>query len=493
MAVMRGKTVTSEISHSGRRLAFGAMASAVVNAIKLILQLLLFPVMARLLGPDEFGLYALALPTVALVALLADGGLGATLAREDESSELIWSSAFWALLLMGVTLAICSTLFGLVLGHLAMQPRLPGMICLLSVSLVFMTLSVVPAARLARRKHLGMAAFTELTSNLLGAAIAVAMAWYGAGAWSLAVQYLFIYAARAILLNVAAFHPPRAIFNVRALQHHLISGGILIAMRICEYTGRVVENFLVNRILGTTMLGSYTFGNQVSKVATEAAANVIWATLYVQALTGKRGQIVVLHRRLCRLLAIALFPFAFLGAAAAPEMVSLLLGPKWIGLSFFLRIFLPIYSFSAICSQTAPILLAYGRFDIFFWCIFGLSVGRVLAIGLGFWFGLHGAMYSMVFVTSAFCASMLIFPAKATGCRALPMLQGLIGPAISALVASGCYLLLVSILEINISSTCFGLALGLLTYALSMALIDRKQLGEDWAIVRGLVSFPGLS
>jgi O-antigen/teichoic acid export membrane protein len=486
-------TVTSEISHSGRRLAFGAMASAAVNAIKLILQLLLFPVMARLLGPDEFGLYALALPTVALIALLADGGLGATLAREDESSELIWSSAFWALLLMGVTLAICSTLFGLLLGHVAKQPRLPGMICLLSVSLVFISLSIVPSARLARRKHLGIGAFTELVSNVLGAAIAVAMAWYGAGAWSLAAQYLFVFAARAILLNLAAFHPPQAIFSFRALQHHLMSGGVLIAMRICEYTGRVAETFLINRIFGTATLGSYTFGNQVSKVATEAASNVIWATLYVQALTGEKGQIVVLHRRLCRLLAIALFPFTFLGAAAAPEMVSLLLGPKWIGLSFFLRIFLPAYSFSAICSQAAAILLAYGRFDIFFWCIFGLSVGRVLTIGLGFWFGLHGAMYGLLFVFSVFCASMLVFPVKATGCRALPMLQGLIGPAISALVASACYLILISRLGTSIASTCLGLALGLLTYVLSMALIDRKQLGEDWTIVRGIISFPRLA
>ena len=53
--------MTPEITHSSRRLAFGAMASGAVNAIKLILQLLLIPVMARLLGPDEFGLYALAL------------------------------------------------------------------------------------------------------------------------------------------------------------------------------------------------------------------------------------------------------------------------------------------------------------------------------------------------------------------------------------------------------------------------------------------------
>ena len=98
----RGKSILKseknpalEDSAGGRKVAIGAIASGAVNIIKVAIQLLLLPVMARLLGPDEFGLYALALPTVSLVGLLADGGLGATLAREQESSSLIWSSAFW--------------------------------------------------------------------------------------------------------------------------------------------------------------------------------------------------------------------------------------------------------------------------------------------------------------------------------------------------------------------------------------------------------------
>jgi O-antigen/teichoic acid export membrane protein len=314
------------------------------------------------------------------------------------------------------------------------------------------------------------------------------MAWHGAGAWSLAAQYLVIFGIRAVLLNFAAFHRPGAVFSFSALQHHFVSGGAMIAIRMSEYAGRLIENFLVNRMFGTTLLGSYTFGNQVSKVSTEAASNVIWAALYVQALTGEKGQIVILHRRLCRMLGIALLPCTFLAAAAAPEIVSLLLGPKWIGLTLFLQAFLPTYSLGVISSQTAPILLAYGRIDIFFWCIFGLSLGRVLAISLGWWFGLDAAVCGIVFVTLIFCAAMLLFPAKATGCRALPMLRGLVGPAISAVVASACYVAIVSVFGANITWMCLGLAAGLIAYGLSMVLIDRRRLGEDWTIARRIIS-----
>src|SRR5215472_6380821 len=113
---------------SGRRIALGAIASGGVNLIKVGLQLVLLPVMARLLGPEEFGLYALVLPTIAFVTTLADGGLGTTLVREPESSSLVWSSAFWLLLMTGSGLAICASIFGVFFGTFIAQPRISPMI-----------------------------------------------------------------------------------------------------------------------------------------------------------------------------------------------------------------------------------------------------------------------------------------------------------------------------------------------------------------------------
>jgi len=476
-------------SSGSRRVAFGALALGAVSLIKVGLQLALLPVMARLLGPDEFGLYALALPTVALVALLADGGLGNTLAIEDESSVLVWSSAFWALLFMGTGLSLAAAAFGLVLGHVTNQPRLPAMIALLSLSLVFLTVSVAPSARLVRRKNLGTGAGIDLSSTIIGAIIAVTMAWYGAGAWSLAVQYVAVFGIRALLLNAVAFHFPEAKFSFSALRPHLASGGIMIASRMSEYAGKVTETFLVDRIFGTALLGNYTFGNQVSKFVTDAAANVIWSALYVQALSGSKEAIIILHRRLCRLLGITLFPSMFLAAVAAPELVSLFLGPKWVHLSFLLRVFFPLYSFSVICSQTAPILLAYGRFDIFFWCMAAVSVGRVVAILLGFWIGFAGATYAVAFVTILFCIAMLVFSTKPTGCQPIPMLLGLIRPAAASLVAVVAYVAATGAIGSSGPWAMFGsLAAGALTYLLVMLLIDYKSLKEDWLTTRRIMA-----
>ena len=70
-----------------RRLALGTLLGGAANLCRVCLQIVMLPVMARLLGPNEYGLYALAMPTITFVTMLADGGLGSSLARESEADE----------------------------------------------------------------------------------------------------------------------------------------------------------------------------------------------------------------------------------------------------------------------------------------------------------------------------------------------------------------------------------------------------------------------
>lgn len=478
-------TPVRDTQADNRKVAFGALATGTVNLIKIAIQLLLLPVMARLLGPDEFGLYALALPSVSLIAILSDAGLGASLSREDESSSVVWSSAFWVLALLGIMLTFISALLGVIMGYVAGQPRVSALIALLSISLFFMAMAVVPSARLTRRKNLGLSAVIELTAAVAGTAVAVFMAWEGAGAWSLAAQFLVTYALRSLLLNLAAFHLPRPEFNFKAIRPHMISGGFLVGSRLSDYAGRATENILVFRIFGTATLGNYSFASQISKYATDSVSNVVWAALYVQALTGDKEGIAVLYRRLCRLLGVLLFPASFIAAAAAPELVQLLLGPKWVDLSFLLRFLLPLYTFHVILSLMTAILLAYGHFRFQFWSTVGLSLGRVIAIALGMWIGLAGAIIALAIVFLLYGITLIVAPAKATNCNPSELIGDLLRPAISAVLAAGVYLIVTRFFDFdNFARMISGLFASMLAYVILIIIIDRKDLMRDWTTIR---------
>jgi O-antigen/teichoic acid export membrane protein len=468
-------------------LAFGAIASGTVNILKIGLQLLSLPIMARLLGPTEFGVYALALPTVSFVSLLADGGLGATLAREPESSSLVWSSAFWFMIFAGFGLAVCASVFGIFLAYIVQQPRLTAMIAVLSISLVFLVLSVPAAARLTRRRNLEAAAASELVGNLAGTAMAILLALHGAGAWSLVAQYLTVYGIRALILNVVAFELPRLEFSFESIRSHIASGGLMIGTRLSDYVGRIGENVFIDRIFGTALLGSFTFGIQISRSATETLGNVTWAALYVQALTSERANVVAVHRRFCRLLGGLLFPATFLVAASAPELIDVLLGSRWTALPLMLRVFLPMSAFSVIAAQVGPILLAIDRFRFFFWCSIGLAIARLCVICAGYWVGLEGVVFGLAAVTSVYFFTLIILAEPSTECRIIPLLRGLAGPLISSLIGACVCLLAIRSFQPGPTNVFISLSLGTIVYLVCMVLFDRSGLKEDWDIVRAML------
>src|ERR1700680_3734775 len=149
-----------------RRLAFGTLALGFSNLFRVGLQIVMVPLMARLLGPDEFGLFALAMPTITFVMILADGGFGSSLAREPESNVEVWSSAFWALLGAGIVLGIGVIIWSVVVADLAHQPRLPPIMAALSVCLLLYVVTVPSAALLLRHARLSVGPISDILSSV---------------------------------------------------------------------------------------------------------------------------------------------------------------------------------------------------------------------------------------------------------------------------------------------------------------------------------------
>jgi O-antigen/teichoic acid export membrane protein len=95
------------------------------NVFRILFQLMMLPLMARLVGPSELGAYAVAAPVLSFITLLSEAGLGDSLAREKSNDTLAWSSAFWRLMASATLLAVGVYGVSFIVAYLAHQPRLP--------------------------------------------------------------------------------------------------------------------------------------------------------------------------------------------------------------------------------------------------------------------------------------------------------------------------------------------------------------------------------
>jgi PST family polysaccharide transporter len=481
-------TVSDQPPLDRRRLAFGSMVMGVVNVTKVGLQVLMLPLMARLLGPADFGLYALALPTIGLLLVLTDAGLANSMAREPDSNRRVWSSAFWVMQGLGVSMAILAIGLSFVIAGVAHQPRLPPLMTLLALSFVIMGWGVLPTARLMRDARLEWAACADITSTILGAVVAIVMALNGAGAWSLAAQFVVVNAIRALVLNIAAPIRPRLQFDWSTLRGHLGFGGSVVASKLLGFVGPLAENALVGRWMGAAALGSYSLSNQVPRFLYDAVGNPLWANMYVQALRQTAEETAEGFYRLMRIYSLLVVPAAALGGAAMIPIVDLFLGPKWQGTGLLMSILLPGMAVGAVGSLASALMLARGHGWLNL-SIGGLVViGRIVAVALIPLYGLTGAALGLVVcavlgLIASVWATQRVFPID--GGKVVKMLAPTI--AASAIAGFLCWAAL-QWRTPSLGWTIVCEAGALVVLVGSLVLFDRRGLTADLQVVRGLLN-----
>ncbi|MFJ7438104.1 oligosaccharide flippase family protein [Methylorubrum thiocyanatum] len=470
-----------------RTLAVNVLAGGGANLVKIGLQLVMLPLMAHLLGPAEFGVYALALPTVAFFMTLADGGLGASLAREPTQSREIWSTAFWLVLMVGAGLTLIVAGWGVILAQLSREPRVADVMGLLSVSFLFVTVSVLPYARLTRERRLAAISGADLAGNLIGAAVAVMLALGGAGAMSLAAQYVILYLVRGSVLNLLAFVRPSLVFRPAMLKAHVSTGSALVASRLVDFAGRLVENLVFGRNFGPAALGTFTFANQVPRFVCEAASGPLWGALYAHALREDDAHLARLHAKLVHILSLLLAPVAFLTAAVVPGLILRILGPAWSDAATILSILIPFYALNAVAHQSGALLLAKGSG----WTLFRLSlllvVARVAAVLPGPWLGPFGVAWGIGVAQVLFAGLMLRAPGRIGLSPTGPLLRGMLAPTLAGIAAGLACHVIVQGAPTEIPRIALGLVAGLVGYLVVLFLLEGSRLREDLGGLRRLM------
>ncbi|HKE93126.1 MAG TPA: oligosaccharide flippase family protein, partial [Povalibacter sp.] len=142
-------------------------------------------IVLRLLAPADYGLIAIVSVIIALLASVAELGLGASVIQSANlrPEELAAVSGLVVLcnIAIGVLLALCAPLFAWFYG----EPRLTALIQVASLSFAFFALNTVPQALAYRDMNFKWLAMVELTGVLVSGVATLILALFGFGVWAL--------------------------------------------------------------------------------------------------------------------------------------------------------------------------------------------------------------------------------------------------------------------------------------------------------------------
>jgi O-antigen/teichoic acid export membrane protein len=256
-----------------QKAAKGVVWTAVQNWGSQVVSLAIFFVLARLLGPAEFGLVALAdVFLVFMQVFLAEGFAKALIQRQQiDHSHL--DTVFW--LNLGMSLLLCAITLGSA-GWLAQQfdtPALAPILRAFSVLFVITSFSTVQQAVLERAFAFRVMALRSLVAMAVSGGVGVTMALAGAGVWSLVGQRIvYELLAVAVLWRLSDWRPGLSV-NLAALKQLWGFGINTFGFNVLTFFHSRADDLLIGYFLGATALGYYSVAYRVLTILTYLLVN----------------------------------------------------------------------------------------------------------------------------------------------------------------------------------------------------------------------------
>jgi PST family polysaccharide transporter len=288
-------------------------------------------VVARLIGPGEFGIGAAAVALnvvlwVGVNALFADA-----LVQRAAVDDVMAASAFWSSVAMGLVCAVFQAGAGWLVAASLGDSRLIAMSALLGLSLPLVGAGGVMQGLLTRRLAYRVLAGRTIIGQGLGTAAGIAAALGGAGAWAPVLQQLVTSSAGALALLLGAGWRPHAVWRWQPVRALLQVGVPLTASTLVLTARYRLFALMLGGTAGATALGETHMAFRLVDTVRELCSTALWR-LMLPVLAGRQHDEAALRAAVDRLLArssTVMLPLCGAMALFLPFAVHRLLGPAW--------------------------------------------------------------------------------------------------------------------------------------------------------------------
>ncbi len=415
---------------TGRQAAWNYLVFALSKSSTLIMTV----VVARILDPTEFGIFALALLVVNLFDYVKDLGVGSAMVQSRRDWSMLAPTGMALSVMFGlIASALMALTAGLTAGALK-QPELAGMIRFLAIGLALSALSTVPAAWLRRSMDFRARLLPEFAGAFAKTAVTIGLAVGGFGVWSLAYGQLVAVAVMTPLYWLVARQRPALALN-REMSGELLRFGIPVtAVTLLAYAIYNVDYLAIGTRLGTDELGLYTLAYRIPELLVLNLCIVVSDVLF-SALSGLQHDSDRLGRHYLEALSVVMALTAPIGvgmAVTAVPLVATLYGDQYAGsapILAVLALYTVIYSASF---HAGDVFKAVGRPGV----LTAVSAAKlVVVIGPIWW----AAGYSATLVAWALVATEFVHFAirmavlhRVVTFRWVDLAGALVGPVLAA-------------------------------------------------------------
>jgi O-antigen/teichoic acid export membrane protein len=356
-----------DLKQRALRGGFAKMCAQVANYALRIGSLM---VMARLLSPRDFGLVGMVTAFTGVLSLFRDFGLSAATVQRVDVTEHQMSTLFWINLLVGAVLSLLTAAVAPLAVAFYHEPHLFWVTIAVGSSFLFNSAGVQHSALLQRQMRFTALATIDVISWTGSTLIGISLALAGFGYWALVGAAVSLPVVGTICMWFATrWFPgrPRKGVELRSMMRF---GGGLTLTGLIVYVAYNFEKVLLGRFWGADAVGLYGRAYQLSTIPTDNLNSAVGEVAF-SALSRVRDDPPRFRSYFLKAYSLVLaltLPITMAVALFAPELIAVLLGPKWKESAPIFRLL-------------SPTILIFALINPIGWLIFSLGmVGRSLRV-----------------------------------------------------------------------------------------------------------------
>ncbi|MDT0593661.1 lipopolysaccharide biosynthesis protein [Glaciecola petra] len=461
---------------------FGNVALRVIAIISL----------ARLLGPEEFGLFALAAVVVSICSILVDSGLGGALIKKSNISKEDYETVFVFNVLVSVLLTFLLILISDSFGKFYDSNELSTLLKALSVVLIVKALSIVQMTKLTKELKFKPQAKIVLLSYLISLIVACVLAFYGYGYWALVWQQIIEASLTAIMFIIYANYFPKFKFNTKSFKDLYSFGLKLMLASFIKTIYQQTATLIIGKRFDPGTVGLFNQANKIIELYVNAISAIIDKASFpilVKQLE-KNGDLTEdLKRLLITSCFLSFFAISVIGGMS-DSIVIVLLGDKWLEAAWMLEILSLCGVFIVVESVTRSGLKSLGKAGKILQLEIIKRSFSIFILILAANFGLAYILWALV-INSAIGAFLnVIAISKYTGYKISTQLANIAVPLSSGFCVYLILKYLKGIVEVNIFAELFTLvALTALLYIGMGYLSKSKEIIELLSSIKFISKF----
>lgn len=443
----------------------------------------------RILSPEDYGLMALASVVIGLLEVLDDMGLADALVKKKDPSKTYIKQVFSVLMILSILFYALLYFTAPLIATFYEDERLTLIIHVLGLQLLIRTFFYVPDGIMRRNMDFRSISIINFIATFVQSAVTITLAFTGFGVWALVLGAL----TATIIKTIGSLIVTRYIclpdFRFREIVEDIKFGALIVVNRLLYYFYDSSDTLIIGKVLGSNLMGTYAVSKQIAELPIDKFMRILNEVGFsaFSTIQDDHEKMKYLLCKAVRVLSLTVFP-VFMGiSCVSPELVSVVLGEKWISATIPLQIISAVMALKMM-NITEPLLFAMGRPDV---SVKTLIIGCIImpiAFYIGAKWGIIGVSLAWLFAYPLYFFIVMKISLATIGLKVFDYIKQFLPAALFSLLMYVAVVFTRYSLDEHIDNEIIQLItlilVGAITYTSLVVIFQRESLKQLYSMVR---------